>query len=99
MALTIRETGLASPSDKDHADFTIYSGAWPVGLIYKERGGPELLRWFWSLHGMFGKPPDIESEGRAATIEEAKAQFDTTWRQWLAWAKLGELQDVRAMGR
>jgi hypothetical protein len=28
---------------------------------------------------------------RVATLEEAKAQFETAWRQWLAWAKLQEL--------
>ena len=24
-------------------------------------------------------------------LEEAKAQFETAWRQWLAWAKLQEM--------
>jgi hypothetical protein len=27
---------------------------------------------------------------KVATLEEAKAQFETVWRQWLAWAKLQE---------
>jgi hypothetical protein len=36
------------------------------------------------------KPPDIRSYGYAATLDEAKAQFETAWRQWLAWAKLLE---------
>jgi hypothetical protein len=26
----------------------------------------------------------------ATTLEEAKAQFEAAWRQWLAWAKLRE---------
>jgi hypothetical protein len=26
----------------------------------------------------------------APTLEEAKAQFEAAWRQWLAWAKLRE---------
>lgn len=26
----------------------------------------------------------------AICLEEAKAQFETAWRQWLAWAKLRE---------
>jgi hypothetical protein len=34
MPLTMCPTGLSSPVDKDHADFTIYSGAWAVGRIY-----------------------------------------------------------------
>ena len=28
--------------------------------------------------------------GDAPTLEEAKAQFEAAWRQWLAWAKLDE---------
>jgi hypothetical protein len=39
------------------------------------------MRWFWSLYGMFGKPVEIRTDGHAATIEEAKAQFGATWRQ------------------
>jgi hypothetical protein len=48
------------------------------------------MRWFWSLHGIFGKPADMRTDGHAATLDEAKAQFEAAWRQWLAWAKLRE---------
>ena len=27
----------------------MYSGGWDVGRIYQTRGGPDSLRWFWSL--------------------------------------------------
>jgi hypothetical protein len=40
---------------KDRKDFTIYSGNWAIGCIYEQRGGPDSMRWFWSLHGIFGK--------------------------------------------
>ena len=89
MPLTMRPTGLLSPIDEDRGDFTNYSRAWAIGRIYEERGGPEHLRWFWSLYGMFGKPAEIRSDGRP-TIEDAKAQFETAWRQSLAWVKLDE---------
>jgi len=26
-----------------------------------------------------------------STLEEAKVQFETAWRQWLAWAELQEM--------
>ncbi|MGB9208367.1 MAG: hypothetical protein WCB78_09695, partial [Pseudolabrys sp.] len=29
--------------------------------------------------------------GHAATLDEAKAQFEAAWGQWLAWAKLQEI--------
>ena len=37
------------------------------------------------------KPIDMRTEGRAPTLDEAKAQFEAAWRQWLAGAKLREM--------
>jgi hypothetical protein len=91
MPLTMRPTGLSSPVDKDRQDFTVYCGEWAVGRIYEQRGGPDSMRWFWSLYGMLGKPVDMRTNGRAATLDQAKAQFETAWRQWLAWAELQEM--------
>ena len=68
-------TGLGSGIDKDRQDFTIYSGGWAMGRIYEQRGGPDSMRWFWSLHGIFGKPADMPRRSRA-TLDEAKAQFE-----------------------
>jgi hypothetical protein len=33
----------------------------------------------------------MRTEGRAPTLDEAKAQFEAAWRQWLAGAKLREM--------
>ena len=49
MPLKMRPTGLGSGIDKDRADYTVYCGGWDVGRIYETRGGPDSLRWFWSL--------------------------------------------------
>jgi hypothetical protein len=75
MPLTMRPTGLGSGIDKDRQDYTVYTGGWDIGRIYEVRGGPDDLRWFWSfaLHG-----PMTRSD-RAATLEEAKAQFKKSW--------------------
>ena len=48
------------------------------------------MRRFWPLHGIFGKPVDMRTDGRAAMLDQAKAQFETAWRQWVAWANLRE---------
>ena len=61
-----------------------------IGRIYEQRGGPDSMRWFWSLYGVVGRPPKAHMNGDAATLDEAKAQFESAWRQWLAWAKLRE---------
>jgi hypothetical protein len=48
------------------------------------------LRWFWALNGMFGRPREIRDYGHAPTLDEAKAQLEAAWQQWLEWAKLLE---------
>jgi hypothetical protein len=49
MLLKLRPTGLGSGIDKDRPDYTVYTGEWEVGRIYQTRGGPDSLRWFWSM--------------------------------------------------
>jgi hypothetical protein len=84
MPLKLRPTGLGSGIDKDRPDYTVVTGEWEVGRIYETRGGPDSLRWFWS---MTGHGPMTRS-GRVAALEEAKAQFQQSWDAWKAWAKL-----------
>ena len=52
-----------------------------MGRIYEERGSPQHLRWYWSLHGILGEPLDMRTDGRAPTLEAAKAEFDASWRE------------------
>jgi hypothetical protein len=84
MPLTMRSTGLASPGDKDRQDFTVYCGDWAMGRIYQQRGGPDSMRWFWSLHGIFGNPVDMRPDDHAATLDQAQGGN----LRPLAWAKL-----------
>ena len=87
MPLKLRPTGLGSGIDKDRQDYTVFSGEWEVGRIYETRGGPDSLRWFWS---MTVNGPMTRSNG-VATLEDAKAQFQKSGTTWKAWAKLDEL--------
>jgi hypothetical protein len=64
MPLTLRPTGLASPVDKNRQDFTMYSGDWAMGRICEQRGAPDHMPWFWSLHGVSGKPADMRTAVR-----------------------------------
>jgi hypothetical protein len=71
MALKLRPTGsLGSGIDKDRADYTVYSGKWG-SRIYETRGGPDSLRWFWSLTV---NPPMTHSD-RVATLERPRRNF------------------------
>ena len=87
MPLTMRPTGLGSGIDKDRSDYTVVTGEWEVGRIYETRGGPDNLRWFWSMT----VDPPITRFDKAASLEEAKAQFQKSWDAWKVWAKLEEV--------
>ena len=43
-----------------------------------------------TLYGVVGKPPRSYTNDHAPTLEEAEAQFEAAWQQWLEWAKLRE---------
>jgi len=88
MPLKLRPTGLGCGIDKDRPDYTVVTGEWEVGRIYETRGGPDNLRWFWS---MTVNGPMTRAD-RVATLEEAKAQFQKSWDAWKAWAKLEEIE-------
>jgi uncharacterized protein (DUF736 family) len=75
MPLKLRPSGLGSGIDKDRPDYTVYTGGWEIGRIYQTRGGPDNLRWFWSLTV---NGPMTRSD-KVATLEEAKAQFQKSW--------------------
>jgi hypothetical protein len=98
MPLMMRPTVLSSQIDQHLMDYTVYSGEWPVGRIYEERGSAQDQRWFWSLLGILANPTDMHTNGRAPTLEAAKAEFEANWRQWLQWAKLRELPEMAAPG-
>jgi hypothetical protein len=91
MSLTYRQTDLDSPIHKRRVDYTVLSGKWAMGRIHQFHDGTEPLSWSWTLYGILGKPLGLRSDGRAATLEAAKAQFEASWRQWLEWAMLREV--------
>ena len=51
---------------------------------------PSSLRWFWALHSP-SKPRTLRISNQVATLEVAKAEFETSWKQWKAWAELEEV--------
>ena len=71
--MPLSPTGLGGGIDKDRPDYTVYSGGWAVGRIYETRGGPDHLRWFWSLtvdlRCALGKRGD-PGRGQGAVSEE-----------------------------
>jgi hypothetical protein len=75
MPLKLRASGLGCGIDKDRPDYIVSSGQWDIGRIYQTRGGPENMRWFWS---MTVNGPMARAD-RVATLEEAKAGVKKCW--------------------
>ena len=90
MPLKMRPTGLGHGVYKDVPDYSIYCGEWCIGRIYETRTGPEDLRWFWALHFPASQGP--AQPNRAATLEQAKGEFEASWKQWKAWAGMEEVR-------
>ena len=90
MALKMRPTGLGHGVYKDNVDFGVFCGDWCIGRIYETRTGPADLRWFWALYAP-SKPGTLRTDSRAATLDQAKAEFEASWKQWKAWAAMEEV--------
>jgi hypothetical protein len=45
------------------------------------------MPWFWALHSP-SKPGTLRISNQVATLETAKAEFEASWKQWKAWAKM-----------
>ena len=93
MALKMRPTGLGHGVYKDVPDYGVFCGEWCIGRIYQRRTGPESLRWFWALHAP-SKPGAMRTSNQVATLDEAKAEFEASWKHWKAWAKLEEVPSL-----
>ena len=87
MRLSLRHTGLAPP-DPNPKDYVIIDAGREIGRLYEDRSALPELRWYWSIIVIGAHQAGIRTNGRAATIEEAKAQFEINYRKWLVWARL-----------
>jgi hypothetical protein len=73
MPLAFRRTGLSH--DPNAADWCVIEDGIEIGRIYEDFAisRPE-VRWFWA-HNLPDARGQISAHGRAATFEDAKAQF------------------------
>ncbi len=78
MPLTLRPAGLSSPAYRDWLDYVIVEDGRDVGRLYEDRHSKPELRWFWSY---VNPRRGIITSGRAASLDEAKAQFLTNWQK------------------
>jgi hypothetical protein len=86
MLLTMRPTGGHSPVYADRQDWTILDEGQPVGRIYEDRAASTTAdhRWTWAITVYVWPDAGIATSGKAATLDQAKAEFQ---RNWIAWSK------------
>ncbi len=87
MQLSLRHTGLA-PDIADRNDYVNIDAGREIGRLYEDRSTLPELRWYWSIIVIGAHQAGIRTNGRAATLGGAKAQFETNYRKWLVWARL-----------
>jgi hypothetical protein len=79
--LALRPTGLSSPAYQDWLDYVIVENGRDVGRLYEDRHSRPELRWDWSITVYVDPTRGISTSGRAASINEAKAQFLSNWEK------------------
>jgi hypothetical protein len=86
MALALRRTGSG-----DYPDWDVIEDGTVVGRIQEVLSPPtQGVRWLWA-HNLVGRAQgQVTADGRAATFEDAKAQFGAAlaaFREWLGKAE------------
>jgi hypothetical protein len=84
MPLTLRRTGLSR--DPKANDWVVLEDGVDIGRIYEVNAAPpEDVRWFWA-HQLLGPATEkVQTHGRAATFEDAKAQFEAAVQAFRRW--------------
>jgi hypothetical protein len=78
-ALTLRPTPLSSPIYRD--DYEVVENGRLIGRIYEDTYAVPQLRWFWSITVWVGDRLGVTTNGRAPTLELAKARFLKNWQK------------------
>ena len=85
----------ASPEAKEEC-WQIFYGDIRVGTIAKRVGIPnDKPRWGWSCGFYPGSHPGECTHGAAATLDQAKADFEAAWRVFLARRTEADSQEWR----
>ena len=84
MALTLHRTSLSSAAYRNWLDYVIVNDGREVGRLYEDRHSRPELRWFWSITAYVNPKLGIATSGRAASLNQAKAQFLINWQRYAA---------------
>jgi hypothetical protein len=78
MPLTLRPTGLSGNPDAN--DWSVHEDGVEIGRFYADlQATRSENRWFWSITVMGPARFRVRTDSRAATLEQAKADFLAAW--------------------
>jgi hypothetical protein len=63
-------------------DYDVLDDTRAIGRILRSSSAPTDRPWMWTITGAV-VAPRLASHGFCATLDDAKAAFATTWREWL----------------
>jgi hypothetical protein len=86
MSLTLRPTGLQVSAAFAHpADWSVYEDGQKIGRLREEHAPARPERaWYWSITVIGGPRGHVRTEGHAATLDQAKADFRAHWEAFKA---------------
>jgi hypothetical protein len=65
--------------DPDRRDYSVFDDGVEIGRVYRNSTSRRALPWFWSIIALGPARAHVETDGRAATLEQAKTQFRENW--------------------
>jgi len=69
-----------SPATPNAKDWSIHDDGREIGRLYEDlTASRPAIGWFWSITVMGPARRRVKTDGRASTLEEAKAQFAAAW--------------------
>jgi len=75
-----REASFGSNCDLgEWADYCVIEDDQTIGRMYEDRHAAPDYRWFWSITEHADPALGIVTNGRVPTLDEAKAQFKSSW--------------------
>src|SRR6266568_2435351 len=92
MPLALHPNPASAPARRK-TDHLVMHGQLEIGRIYK-RDTPDKSdsQWLWAINGVPRAAPGVmRVAGIAPSFEQAKAELQDNWEQWLAWADLQEI--------
>jgi hypothetical protein len=80
LRLMLRRSLLSPAGHSEQLDYEVIQYGRTIGRFYEDKSAPPELRWCWSIT-VSGNRPDVVMQGRAATLDLAKARFLSNWQK------------------